>query len=165
VIDAGRWLVSQGIADPHALGIFGWSYGGYAALQVNAIDPALFKAVVAVAPVTDLDMLKAESQGFMNHEAVGAYIGRNRTAEMGSPLRYAAAFQAPVLMFHGDQDINVGIAESRAMDAALRKAGKESRLVVYPGLDHQLDDSAARADMLKQADAFLRNALKIGDPR
>ncbi|HYJ83231.1 MAG TPA: alpha/beta fold hydrolase, partial [Allosphingosinicella sp.] len=58
VNDAGRWLVSQGIADPAKLGIFGWSYGGYAALQSNVLDPALFKAVVAVAPVTDLAQLK-----------------------------------------------------------------------------------------------------------
>ena len=39
VIDAGRWLVSQGIADPKKLGIFGWSYGGYAALQSAVVAP------------------------------------------------------------------------------------------------------------------------------
>ena len=66
-----------------------------------------------------------------------------------------------MLLFHGDRDINVSIAESRAMDAALRKAGKQSTLVVFRGLDHQLDDSDARAKMLDQADGFLRAAMKI----
>ena len=47
------------------------------------------------------------------------------------------------------------------LQAALEKAGKTSRLVVYPGLDHQLDDSAARTDMLGQADAFFRTRMKI----
>ena len=31
----GRWLISQGMADPSKLAVFGWSYGGYAALQAN----------------------------------------------------------------------------------------------------------------------------------
>jgi dipeptidyl aminopeptidase/acylaminoacyl peptidase len=161
---AGKWLVAQGIADPNKLAIFGWSYGGYAALQANVLDPHLFKAVVAVAPVTDLDMIKEEARGFTNYDLVQSEVGDERTAIEGSPLRHAASFEAPVLMFHGDIDINVGIRESRAMDAALHRAGKQSRLVVYPGLDHQLEDNKARADMLAQSDAFLRKQLDIAQP-
>ena len=41
VNDAGRWLVSEGIAAPDKLAIFGWSYGGYAALQSGVLDPDL----------------------------------------------------------------------------------------------------------------------------
>jgi len=66
-----------------------------------------------------------------------------------------------VLIFHGDHDTNVGVAESRAMDAALRRAGKQSTLVVFPGLDHQLEDGSARGKMLEQADSFLRASLKM----
>ena len=60
IVAAGRWLVSEGIADPSKLGIVGWSYGGYAALQSVAIDPALFKAIVAIAPISDLTSFKDE---------------------------------------------------------------------------------------------------------
>jgi dipeptidyl aminopeptidase/acylaminoacyl peptidase len=66
VNDAGRYLIAEGIADPAKLGVFGWSYGGYAALQSVALDADLFKAVVAVAPVTDLSTLSEEWRYFSN---------------------------------------------------------------------------------------------------
>ena len=159
---AGKWLVAQGIADPARLGIFGWSYGGYAALQSNVLDPSLFKAIVAVAPVTDLYMLRHQSEGFTNETVTKKFVG-NVDLDAASPDRNAAVFKAPVLLFHGTTDLNVDFAQSEAMDSALRRAGKQSQLVRYPGLDHQLPDSSARADMLAKADAFLRKSMGIPD--
>jgi dipeptidyl aminopeptidase/acylaminoacyl peptidase len=161
VNDAGRWLVSQGIADPARLAIVGWSYGGYAALQSQVLDPALFKAVVAIAPVTDLASLVEDSDGWSNYEVVRKFIGTGPHLREGSPAQNAATIKAPVLLFHGDLDLNVGIAQSRKMQDKLKGAGARSELIVYPGLDHQLDDKTARSDMLRRSDAFLRQALKI----
>ena len=64
-------------------------------------------------------------------------------------------------MFHGELDRNVGVAQARAMNERLRGAGRRSELIAYPGLDHQIDDSAARSDMLRRADAFLRQSLGL----
>ncbi|NQE62985.1 S9 family peptidase [Caulobacter sp. RHG1] len=161
VVDAGRWLSTQGIAAPGKLAIVGWSYGGYAALQSSVLDANLFKAIVAIAPVTDLDALREESRAFTSFKRVDGYIGRGPHVKEGSPAQNAGLIKAPVLMFHGDQDMNVSIAESRLMQSRLKAAGGKSELVVYPGLDHQLDDSQARAQMLDKADAFLREALKL----
>jgi dipeptidyl aminopeptidase/acylaminoacyl peptidase len=47
------------------------------------------------------------------------------------------------------------------MHDRLKSANKRSELIIYPGLDHQLDDSSARTDMLRRSDAFLRSALKV----
>ena len=69
--------------------------------------------------------------------------------------------KAPVPMFHGDQDANVRIAQSREMDAALRRAGKASELVVFRGLDHQLPDSNARIQMLSKSYEFLKANLHM----
>ena len=161
IADAGRWLVKEGVADPSKLAIVGWSYGGYAALQANVVDPSLFKAIVAIAPVTDLGMVKSEARGYTNSWLVAKQIGSGDTVSEGSPARHADRIKAPVLMFHGDHDRNVAVAESKAMDAALRKAGKKSTLVVFPGLDHQLDDSDARERLLDQSDAFLRASMHL----
>lgn len=159
-ITAGaRWMAAQGIADPGRLAIVGWSYGGYAALQAGATDPDLFKAVVAIAPVTDLVDLRQDSEGYTNARNVAEFIGTGPHLTEGSPLQNAAAIRAPVMLFHGDRDLNVLVDHSRRMDRALRKEGKQSELVVFEGLEHDLADSQARGAMLGKIGGFLGQAL------
>jgi dipeptidyl aminopeptidase/acylaminoacyl peptidase len=157
----GRWLVSRGIADPGKLAIVGWSYGGYAALQSAVVDPGLFKAVVAIAPVTDLGMLIEEHRGWSDFALVSESVGSGPQLHAGSPAEHADRISAPVLMFHGAFDRNVSIEESKHMARRLTAAGKTNKLVTWEDLDHQLDDSSARATMLRTSDEFLRNALGL----
>jgi len=159
VVDAGRWLVAQGIADPAKLGIVGWSYGGYAALQSNVVAPDLFKAVVAIAPVTDFRMTIEESRDYSNFMLERERIGSGPHLREGSPAHNVAAFKAPVMLFHGDYDRNVGVRQSQVMAERLKAAGKPHELVLYPGLDHQLDDSQTRAEMLERSDEFMRRSM------
>ena len=161
VNDGGRWLIRQGIAAPSTLAIVGWSYGGYAALQSAVLDPTLFKAIVAIAPVTDLDTLRHEHDDYMDYNLVDAFIGKGPHVRQGSPAQNAAKITAPVLLFHGDLDQNVGIGESRLMANRLQGAGKKVELVEFKGLTHQLDDSEARTTMLDRSDLFLRATMGI----
>jgi dipeptidyl aminopeptidase/acylaminoacyl peptidase len=157
----GRWLVSQGIADGNKLAIVGWSYGGYAALQLAVVEPGLFKAVVAIAPVTDLAMLKEEHRGWTNFAVVSAYIGEGPHLHAGSPAEHANQIAAPVLLFHGAYDRNVSIEESKRMASRLTAAGKPCKLVTWDDLDHQLEDSSARAQLLRASSDFLTQALGL----
>ncbi|MDR0780309.1 MAG: alpha/beta fold hydrolase [Pseudomonadales bacterium] len=191
VLDAGRWLIQSGYADPNKLGVFGWSYGGYAALQSavvdtnlfkavvavapvtdlaalreeaqhwSRVDANLFKAVVAVAPVTDLAVLKEEAQHWSNYKLVLQTIGDGPHVKEGSPAQRAGEIKVPVLLFHGGRDVNVDINESQLMDRRLREAGGSSELVTWDNLDHQLEDSAARALMLSRSEAFLLKAFGL----
>ncbi|MDO7841437.1 alpha/beta hydrolase family protein [Sphingomonas immobilis] len=159
VNDSGRWLIKQGIASSDKLAIVGWSYGGYAALQSGVVDPALFKAIVAVAPVTDLESLRGEFTDFTSFPQVDAQIGRGPHVVAGSPAQRAQRITAPVLLFHGDGDRNVSVNESRLMASRLRAANKKVELIEYHNLDHQLDDSDVRAAMLDRMDGFLRTTM------
>jgi dipeptidyl aminopeptidase/acylaminoacyl peptidase len=159
VLDAGRWLVAQGIANPNKLAIVGWSYGGYAALQSAVVDAGLFKAVVAIAPVTDLQELKEEHRNFTDFQVVSRQVGDGPHVREGSPALNAAKIKVPVLLFHGAMDLNVLIRQSKEMADRLAAAGVPHELITWPDLDHYLDDSAARAQMLRTSDAFLRKAM------
>jgi len=156
---SAKYLVSKGIADPNRLAIVGWSYGGYAALLSGVEQPALYKAVVAIAPVTDLSLLKREASNFTNSRLVSGFVGSGPEIAQGSPLRRASEIKAPVLLFHGDLDGNVDIEHSNKMIAALRSVGDRAELVRFPGLDHQLDDSDARTQMLTRIGEFLDAAI------
>lgn len=155
VTAGAKWLLQSGIADPKHVSMVGWSYGGYAALQSAVVEPGLFKAVVAVAPVTDFGLLKAEAEHYTNSKLVAAEIGSGPHIREGSPLQNVDRISVPVLIFSGNRDLNVDVEQSKRMDKALRAAGKASEFVLFPDLDHQLDDTDARTQMLAKIAAFL----------
>jgi dipeptidyl aminopeptidase/acylaminoacyl peptidase len=159
VLAAGHWLVAQGMADPQKLGILGWSYGGYAALQSAVVEPGLFKAAVAIAPVTDLAMAKEEFRRTTGYNETSAFIGDGPHVREGSPLQNAARIKAPVLLFHAALDRNVSIEESKSMAERMKAVGGRCELVTWDDLDHYLDDSSARALMLRKSEAFLRQGF------
>jgi dipeptidyl aminopeptidase/acylaminoacyl peptidase len=152
-------LVSEGIADPSKLAIVGWSYGGYAALQSAIVDPSMFKAVVAIAPVTDLAALKEDHRRWSDFELVSEFVGSGPQMHEGSPAEHADKIKAPVLLFHGAHDHNVSIEQSRRMAERLTAAGGKCELVTWEDLDHQLRDSKAREQMLRKSDEFIRRAF------
>ena len=157
--DAGKWLVSEGIADADKLVIVGWSYGGYAALQSQVVDPELYKAVIAIAPVTDLDLLKRESFYYTNYGITSQFIGEGEHIRSGSPAKHPEKFSAPVLLFHGTIDQNVGVEQSRLLEKELKAAGKQVEYHEFEGLAHGLGSSDARAQMLASSAAFLSRTL------
>ncbi|MEP0390804.1 MAG: S9 family peptidase [Erythrobacter sp.] len=159
VNDAGRWLVSEGIGDPEKIAIVGWSYGGYAALQSQVVDPELYKAVVAIAPVTDLEYLRADARAYSNFRFRDQQLGRGPHIAAGSPRRHAEKFEAPVALFHGTLDVNVEVRHSKDMAEALEDAGKQVSYVEFEDLQHSLEDSDARTKMLDDIDRFLKDSL------
>ena len=156
--DSADWLAKQGLANPDRIAIVGWSYGGYAALQSAALDPR-YKAVVAIAPVTDLKQLRRDVRGFKEEKIATEEIGKGDQLVDGSPINRAGDIHAPVLMVHGTLDGNVDYRHSKRMLAALQRAGSSADLLTFENLDHQLDDSDARAQMLTRIGQMLDKTI------
>jgi dipeptidyl aminopeptidase/acylaminoacyl peptidase len=86
-------------------------------------------------------------------------MGDGPNMRAGSPAKNSDKIKVPVLLFHGGLDRNVGIGQSQLMAERLTKAGVKNELVTWDDLDHYLEDSSARAQMLRKSDQFLRQAL------
>lgn len=164
ITDGVNALVSSGMVDPDRVCIVGASYGGYAALAGGAFTPDLYKCVVAIAPVTDLPAMlryvRSEYGGrhwlldYWKSIMHGEEEDKDKLDRI-SPIGSAAAFSAPVLLIHGRDDTVVPIGQSRSMEAALKRAGKDVKLVELKAEDHWLSDGDTRIMTLQAMGDFV----------
>jgi len=52
------------------------------------------------------------------------------------PLDIAAQINSPVLGLYGEEDLGIPVADVKAMEAALKAAGKTAEFVLHPGAPH-----------------------------
>jgi dipeptidyl aminopeptidase/acylaminoacyl peptidase len=154
---ATRWAIAEGIADPAHTCIVGWSYGGYAALMSAVREPDLYRCVVSIAGVSDLRALYEQEQRFYGGRYRAKYSIGSDVDELkaGSPLRAPEKITAPVLMVHGDDDIQVNVDHSKRMARALKSAGKKYELVIIEDGNHSLSRYEWRQTLLTKLEAFL----------
>lgn len=164
VSDGVAAMIKAGYGDGQRVCIVGASYGGYSALAGGAFTPDLYDCVAAFAPVTDIaGMLRQEkSQMGRDHWAVAYWeriIAKGEASrdklDVISPEKNADAFTAPVLLIHGGDDTVVNFDQSRDMERALKKAGKQVTLIKLKGGDHWLSDSETRLETLRALDRFV----------
>lgn len=154
-------LVAQRLgASPRTVVIGGHSAGGHLALWAAAglvREGATLHGVMALAPVADLC---AAYRLDLDRGAVAALLGGGPDVV---PERFAVAdpmalvpIGAPLTVIHGDRDVQVPLAQSRAFAAAARTAGDRVRLLEHPETDHfDLIDPKSRV-WPEIADAFGR---------
>jgi dienelactone hydrolase len=163
IADAARWAVHEGIADPQHLGIVGWSFGGYAALLGAVRDGDLFRCSVSIAGVSDLSLLEAQESRFVNGAIAREQIGTDRAKlKADSPRNHASDVRIPLLMIHGDNDAQVDVEQSKAMDKALTRAGKPHEFILIDGADHPMSRESDRTTLLTAIERFLAANLGPG---
>jgi dipeptidyl aminopeptidase/acylaminoacyl peptidase len=156
IADGADHLVEANIANPTRLCIVGWSYGGYAALMSGIVEPDRYRCIVSIAGVTDPGILIKKSRRFLGSRAVKAFISTDdEVLEAGSPLERSREIKAPVLLFHGDEDINVTVDHSRKLAKALKRKKQPVRYIEYEEVEHGIRRNAYRIDMLTRIGAFL----------
>jgi dipeptidyl aminopeptidase/acylaminoacyl peptidase len=158
IVQVVEWLKRQPGVDPARTALVGFSKGGQMVL-LAAARGADVRAVVAYYPPTDLARWKATT----TREDTIAYITRLCEPAPGltprSPASVAGAIVAPVLLMHGDADVNVPLEQSQVMEAAMRAAGRSVELFVVPGGEHGFVGAAAEI-AFPVVDGFLAARLR-----
>lgn len=120
--------------DPERIGIWGWSYGGYMALNAMTRAPGSFAAGVAGAPVTDWRLYDTHyTERYMGTPAENPE-GYSRS----NVMTHAAALQGSLLVLHGMADDNVLFTHSTALFQTLQQLDKPFDAMPYPGGKHGL---------------------------
>jgi dipeptidyl aminopeptidase/acylaminoacyl peptidase len=159
LVDAVRWAVDEGIADPERLVIMGVSYGGYAALAGLTRDPDLFAAAVSeVGPSNLRTLLEAippywESTRVIMERMIG--VG-SVDLEAISPINHVDRIKKPLLLGHGANDPRVKLRESETIAAAMDARGLAIDFVVFPDEGHGLANPRNSLAMTALMEAFLQ---------
>lgn len=166
VTDGVKHLIANGTADASRVCIFGWSYGGYAAMAGLAFTPDLYKCGVAGAGVSDLLLFLGDKRRRSDSLAKfwGKYIGNPITDQQRlaqtSPARSPGTFRAPILLIHPKDDTVVPMRQSTVMADALTAHGKSVEFIVLDGDDHWLSRASTSRRVLRELEAFLARHLK-----
>ena len=159
VTDATKWAIAQGIAAPDRICLYGWSYGGYAALMGGVREPTLYRCIVGAAGPYDL--AKMYKWGSIRRSDLGLdylakVIGKDqKVLAERSPVKNAASIKVPVFIVHGRLDGRVDVAHAKRMVKALREAGVDVEFQEYLRAGHGLNLEADEIDFYARLLAFL----------
>ena len=158
-------LALAGRVDPTRLAIRGGSAGGYSVLRAMTTSRA-FAAGTSLFGVADLAALAAETHKFESRyldRLVAPWPEGESVYRDRSPIHHVDRLHGELLLLQGADDMVVPLAQARDMAEAMRAAGRDVELNVYPGEGHGFRRAESIADALTREVAFYQRALHLGD--
>ena len=168
VMAAVDHAIAQGVADPDRLGVGGWSYGGILTNYVITKTDRFEGAITGASEV-----FYRANYGHDHYQQVWVDelgLPWGETAELWdrlSPFTYVENIVTPTLIMGGAEDWNVPIHNSEQLYQALKKLGRETILVVYPGEHHGIGRPSFQKDRYERYldwyDRYVKGSL--AEPR
>ena len=137
-IDAAKYLGTLPYIDKNRIGHWGWSYGGFMSSLAITKGADVFKAAIAVAPVTSwrfYDNIYTERYMRTPQENASGY-------DDNSPINFADKIKGKFLLIHGTADDNVHFQNSVEMVKALVKSNIDFESAYYPNKNHGISGMA-----------------------
>lgn len=154
-IAAAKYLGNQSYVDASRIGIFGWSYGGYMSSLCLLKGHDVFKAAIAVAPVTNWK--------FYDNIYTERYMGTLETNPTGfddnAPMAFAKNLKGNYLIIHGTADDNVHWQNAVEMIQALIDHNKQFQQFSYPDKNHGIYGGNTRYHLYQMMTSFLLEKL------
>lgn len=165
LLDAKNWLVEQEYANPHKVGIYGASYGGYATLAGLAFTPEQFCCGIDVVGISNLVTYLQTVPPYWNpaksllDQRVGHLQNEEQLLKERSPLFQAHRIQRPLLIAQGANDPRVKQAESDQIVQAMRENNLPVEYLVFPDEGHGFVRPENRRKFYAAAERFLAQHL------
>lgn len=133
-ISAAKYIGTLPFADSQRIGIWGWSYGGSTTLWSMSTGDNVFKAGIAIAPVTDWRLYNsAYTERYMRTPQEN-----DKGYESTSLLHKADKLEGRLLIVHGVADDNVHYMNTMLYVEKLIAANKQFEMQIYPNKEHSL---------------------------
>jgi dipeptidyl aminopeptidase/acylaminoacyl peptidase len=168
IVDAKRFFVAQGLADPDRVGITGGSYGGYASAWGATYYSAEYAASVMFVGISNnvskFGTTDIPNEMYLVHERKWPWEEWDHLMER-SPITHVDKATTPILIMHGDSDPRVSPTQSYELyrNIKVRKPEVPVRLVLYPGEGHGNRRAASRYDYNLRMMEWFDTYLKTGD--
>lgn len=138
-VNAAKYLIAHGKADPDRVVIRGRSAGGYTALMALTFHPDVFKAGASYYGVSDLEAMARETHKFESRyldSLIGPYPARQNLYRARSPIHSIEQLASPIIFFQGLDDRVVPPNQSRMMADAARAKGLPVAFLTFEGEQH-----------------------------
>lgn len=155
-VEAALWLGKQSYVDKDRIAIWGWSYGGFNTLMSMSEGRLVFRAGVAIAPVTSWRFYDSiYTERFMRTPK------ENPTGYDDCPISRASQLNGALLLCHGSADDNVHLRNTAEYTEVLVQADKDFRQLVYTNRNHSIFGGNTRNHLFRQCVNFLKEELDI----
>ena len=154
-ISTAQYMSTLPYIDLTKIAIWGWSYGGYNVLMSMSLGKGIFKAGIAVAPVTDwrfYDTVYTERYMKTPNENADGY-------ELSSAGHYTSQLQGNLLLVQGTADDNVHYQNTAEYAEQLVQAGKQFDMQIYTNRNHFLKGGNTRTHLYERFVRFLNQNL------
>ena len=132
--DGVIYLIENGLVDEDRVAMFGWSYGGYAALVAASREDQLYQCVVSGAPVAKNSM---QLNYYRNQlRGTGKLSQEKYWTESISPINEVEKVNVPILLIHGAQDQRVPVSHALEYVDKLEEYNKDHKYIQLEGADH-----------------------------
>lgn len=154
-ISAAMYFGSQSYIDATRIGIWGWSYGGFMSSTCLTKGADVFKAAIAVAPVTNwrfYDNIYTERYMQLPKDNADGY-------DSNSPINMVEKLKGKYLLVHGTGDDNVHFQNSVEMVEKMVEQNRPFQSAYYPNKNHGIYGGNTRLHLFTLMTNFLLENL------
>jgi len=155
-VETARYLGTLPYVEKSNIGIWGWSYGGFISSLCMTKGDGIFKAGIAVAPVTNwryYDTVYTER--FMRRPK-----DNPEGYDDNSPVNFCDGLKGEFLLVHGSADDNVHLQNSAEFAEGLVQAGKQFEMMIYTNRNHNINGGNTRLHLYTMFTDFFNENLK-----